>query len=62
MPVPRPTFASELRTTAPAMHNGEYVLANSAGSKVTTQGEDVYAGRRVIKYEDSEEGNLIDLY
>jgi hypothetical protein len=72
MPAPRPTFASEFRTNVPAMHNGAYVLANNAGSPSAAAapkvngganfGEDVYAGRRIVKYEDSDEGNLIDLY
>jgi hypothetical protein len=58
------------------MHNGHFVLANgSAPSSPATHpkangvqghsggqvGENVYEGRHILNYDDSEEDNLIDL-
>jgi hypothetical protein len=50
------------------MHNGHFVLANGSGpsSPVTTpkangvNGDN--EGRRLLKYEESDEDNLIDLH
>jgi hypothetical protein len=60
------------------MHNGHVVLANGStstspaptpkascvngGGMAERMGKGVYEGRRIIKYEETEDNNLIDLY
>jgi hypothetical protein len=60
------------------MHNGQFVLANGSassspaptpmdncvngGGMAERMGKGVYEGRRIRKYEETEENNLIDLY
>ncbi|KAF1915624.1 hypothetical protein BDU57DRAFT_452017, partial [Ampelomyces quisqualis] len=61
LPPARPTFATELRG-AQNMHNGHFVLANGdKGAQAGPCSENVYEGRRILKYEEVEADNLIDL-
>jgi hypothetical protein len=67
-PPPRLTFAAELRGASP-MYNGHVVLANHTGEPKTNGGGElrapvsagVEAGRKIVRYEESEGEDLIDL-
>jgi hypothetical protein len=67
-PPPRPTFAAELRGASP-MYNGHVVLANHTASPKTNGGRELRApasagleaSRKIVRYEESEGEDLIDL-